>query len=139
MPISQAKGLIKLNRAMSHAKETPILHDSLCGLAVQHLYEFTRSNQLLCERYYYRDKVLVGLRQHLEYGHKIHYGAVLVACFMLAWDAHDSWVTTREKRGHRSSDMVHRDEFFRCLQGIFLVSNMRGVKVDHTYILAGVE
>lgn len=59
-------------------------------MAAQHLYEFTRSNQLLCERYLYRDKVLIGLRQHLVPGHAINYGAVLVACTMLSWDAHDS-------------------------------------------------
>lgn len=89
MPVSHVQSLIECHRAMDHANEASFLHDCLCGMAVQRLYEFTRSTQLLCERYQYRDKVLVGLRQHLASEDKIHYGAVLVACMMLSWDAHD--------------------------------------------------
>ncbi|KEQ68091.1 hypothetical protein M436DRAFT_59152 [Aureobasidium namibiae CBS 147.97] len=101
-------------RAIGHAKEAPFLHDCLCGMAVQHLYEYTKSNQLLCERYHYRDKVLVGLRQHLAPGNAINYGAVLSACAMLSWDAHDS------------------DEFFRCMQGIFLVLDSEDANADQS-------
>jgi len=87
--VSQAQSLTELYRAIGHVNETPLLHDCLCGMAVQHLYESTRSNQLLCERYHYRDKMLVGLRQLLVPGNPINYGAVLVACTILSWDAHD--------------------------------------------------
>lgn len=89
MLVSQVQSLTKSYRAIGHVNETRFLHDCLCGMAVQHLYEFTRSNQLLCERYEYRDKVLVGLRQHLASGRKINCGAALVACTILSWDAHD--------------------------------------------------
>ncbi|KAI4773972.1 hypothetical protein E4T44_14343, partial [Aureobasidium sp. EXF-8845] len=114
MPAFQVYCLIESYRAIDHANESLFLHDCLCGMAVQHLYEFTRLTQLLCEKYQYRDKVLVGLRQHLESGDRIHYGAVLVACMMLSWDAHDP------------------DEFSRSMQGILLVLNCENAYFDQS-------
>ncbi|KAH0341626.1 hypothetical protein KCU81_g6085, partial [Aureobasidium melanogenum] len=90
-------------RAIQHANEMPLLRDCICGAAIQHLYELSKSVQMLCEKYLYREKVLVGLRQHLASGDKLNCGAILVACMMLSWDAYDS------------------EEFFRSIQGLFLV------------------
>ncbi|KAH0027086.1 hypothetical protein KCU78_g4124, partial [Aureobasidium melanogenum] len=90
-------------RAIEHANETALLRDCVCGVAVQRLYELSKSVQLLHEKYQYREKVLVGLRQHLASGNELNYGAVLVACMMLSWDAYDS------------------EEFFRSIQGFFPV------------------